>query len=69
LKLQLTILQKHKSYEKLKDQVVEIARWLEEKETVPMVKAQIELIQEIQKEDFWQDASFALTSIELFGSA
>lgn len=60
LKLQLTILQKHKSYEKLKDQVIEIARRLEEKETVPMVKAQIELIQEIQKEDFWQDANLPI---------
>jgi type I restriction enzyme R subunit len=33
---------------------------LEEKETVPMVKAQIELIQEIQKEDFWQDANLPI---------
>ena len=57
LKLQLTVLHKDKKYERLKDQVIEIARRLEEKETVPMVKAQIELIQEIQKEEFWQDAN------------
>ncbi len=60
LKLQLAVLQKHKSYEKLKEQIIEIARRLEEKETVPMVKAQIELIQEIQKEEFWQDANLPI---------
>ncbi len=60
LKLQLAVLQNHKSYEKLKEQVVEIARRLEEKETVPMVKAQMELIEEIQKDDFWQDINLPI---------
>ncbi len=60
LKLQLSILQKNKSYEKLKEQVVEIAKRLEEKENVPMVKAQIELIQEVQKEEFWQDSNLPI---------
>jgi type I restriction enzyme R subunit len=60
LKLQLAVLQKQKSYEKLKEQVVEIAGRLEEKETVPMVKAEIELIQEIQKEEFWQDVTLPI---------
>jgi type I restriction enzyme R subunit len=60
LKLQLAVLQKHKSYEKLRDQVIEIARRLEEKETVPMVKAEIELIQEIQKDEFWQDVTLPI---------
>jgi type I restriction enzyme R subunit len=60
LKLQLAVLQKHKSYEKLKEQVIEIARRLEEKETVPMVKVELELIQEIQKEEFWQDVTLPI---------
>jgi len=60
LKLQFTVLHKDKKYEKLKDQVIEIAKRLEEKETVPMVKAQLELIQEIQKEEFWQDANLPI---------
>lgn len=60
LKLQLAVLQKHKSYEKLKGQVIEIAKRLEEKETVPMVKAEVELIQEIQKEEFWQDVTLPI---------
>ena len=60
LKLQLAVLQNHKSYEKLKEQVVEIARRLEEKETVPMVKAQMELIEEIQKDDYWQDITLPM---------
>ena len=60
LKLQLSVLHKDKKYERLRDQVIEIARRLEEKETVPMVKAQIELIQEIQKDEFWQDANLPI---------
>lgn len=60
LKLQLAVLQRHKSYEKLKEQVIEIAKRLEEKETVPMVKAEIELIQEIQKDEFWQDVTLSI---------
>ncbi|MFL6210430.1 MAG: DEAD/DEAH box helicase family protein [Pyrinomonadaceae bacterium] len=53
LKTQLAVLQNHKNFNKLKEQLIEIAQSLEEKESVPLVKAQIELIQEIQKDDFW----------------
>lgn len=60
LTLQLAILQKQTAYEKLKEQVIEIAKRLEEKETVPMVKAEIELIQEIQKTEFWQDINLPI---------
>lgn len=60
LKLQLAVLQKQKSYEKLKEQVIELAKRLEEKETVPMVKTEIELIQEIQKAEFWQDVNLPI---------
>lgn len=54
LKTQLAVLQHHKKFDRLKEQVVDIAGSLEEKESVPVVKAQIELLQEIQKDDFWQ---------------
>ncbi|MDQ3747833.1 MAG: DEAD/DEAH box helicase family protein, partial [Acidobacteriota bacterium] len=60
LKTQLAVLQNHKHYEKLKEQVIEIARLLEEKENVPKVKAQIELIQEMQKDEFWQDTTLPM---------
>lgn len=60
LKLQLAVLHKDKKYEKLRDQIIEIGKRLEEKETVPMVKEQIELIQEIQKEEFWEDANLSI---------
>ncbi len=60
LKTQLAVLQNHKHYEKLKEQIIEIARLLEEKENVPNVKAQIELIQEMQKDEFWQDATLPM---------
>lgn len=60
LKTQLAVLQHHKRAAKLKEQLTEIARLLEEKETVPAVKAQIELIQEMQKDAFWQDITAPL---------
>jgi type I restriction enzyme R subunit len=60
LKLQLSVLHKDKKYEKLRDQVIEIGKRLEEKETVPMVREQIELIQEIQKDEFWQDTNLSI---------
>ncbi|MGI8670689.1 MAG: DEAD/DEAH box helicase family protein [Aridibacter sp.] len=53
LKLQLATLHNDKFFVKLRDQVVELAERLEEKENIPQVKEQIELIQEIQKTDFW----------------
>lgn len=57
LKLMLTVLSPHKDYEKLRDQVIEIANRLEEKDNVPMVHAQIELIQELQKDEYWRGAT------------
>jgi type I restriction enzyme R subunit len=53
-KLIMTILSPHKDFEKLRDQVIEIANRLEEKNTGPMVHAEIELIQELQKDEYWQ---------------
>jgi type I restriction enzyme R subunit len=41
----------------LRKQVVEIAGLLEEKASIPMVQQQIELIQEIQSDEFWQDVT------------
>jgi len=57
LRLQLAILRHEPSYERLRKQVVEIAGLLEEKASIPMVQQQIELIQEIQSDEFWQDVT------------
>ncbi len=57
LKLQLSTLHNDKFFVSLRDQVIEIANRLEEKENVPQVREQIELIQEIQKSDFWTNVT------------
>jgi len=57
LKLMLTILSPHKDYEKLRDQVIEIANRLEEKDTIPMVNVEMELIQELQRDEYWPDVT------------
>jgi type I restriction enzyme R subunit len=57
LRLQLAILRHDPSYERLRKQVIEIAGLLEEKASIPMVQQQIELIQEIQSDEFWQDVT------------
>ena len=56
-KLMMTILSPHKDFEKLRDQVIEIANRLEEKDTVPMVHAEMELIQELQKDEYWPNVT------------
>lgn len=57
LKLMLTVLSPHRDYEKLRDQVIEIANRLEEKDNVPMVHAEIELIQDLQRDEYWRDVT------------
>ncbi|MEB3310736.1 MAG: DEAD/DEAH box helicase family protein [Snowella sp.] len=61
LKLQISILKNSPNFEQLRDQVREILSRLEaEKHTVPMVKAQLPLIAEVQTEDWWQDVTLAM---------
>ena len=55
LRLQLALLQHEPSFERLRQQVLEIAGLLEEAASIPMVQQQLELIQEIQTDEFWQD--------------
>jgi type I restriction enzyme R subunit len=57
LRLQLSILQVDHSFTRLRDQVKEIASRLEEKESIPMVRAQIALIADLQTEEYWQDVT------------
>ena len=57
LRLQLALLKSEPGFARLRDQVKAIASSLEEKANIPMVHAQIELIQDIQTDTFWQDVT------------
>src|SRR5207249_1434635 len=53
LNLQLAFLRAEPQLPRLIEQVREIAELLEEKENIPLVAAQMELILEVQDEEFW----------------
>ncbi|PYV69913.1 MAG: restriction endonuclease subunit R, partial [Acidobacteria bacterium] len=55
LRLQLGLLRHEKSFTRLSEDVREIAGALEEKASIPMVRAELELIIEVQTDEFWQD--------------
>ncbi|HUG23260.1 DEAD/DEAH box helicase family protein [Piscinibacter sp.] len=57
LRLQLTLLRHEPGFEGLRDRVREIAALLEEKDAIPMVRAQMPLIQEVQTDEWWQDVT------------
>lgn len=60
LKTQLALLNHQKAFPKLQEQIMEIAKNLELQERLPIIKKEIVLIQEIQKEDFWQDITLPI---------
>ena len=57
LNLQLAQLRSEPGFARLRDQVKAIAGLLEEKASIPMVQAQMALIQEIQTDEWWQDVT------------
>jgi len=57
LNLQLTVLRVEPAFKRLSDQVKAIAGLLEEKSSIPMVQAQMPLIQDIQTDEWWQDVT------------
>jgi type I restriction enzyme, R subunit len=60
LRLQLGLLRHEKSFSRLSEEVRKIAGWLEEKASIPMVRAELELIIEVQTEEFWQDVTTSI---------
>jgi type I restriction enzyme, R subunit len=54
LKLQLSILERQNSFERLRDQVRDTLAALEQKRDIPMVKPQLPLIAEAQEEAWWE---------------
>lgn len=57
LNLQLCLLRDEPGFARLRDQMRELASLLEEKANIPMVHAQLDLILEIQTDEWWQDAT------------
>ncbi|MCP9440168.1 MAG: hypothetical protein NHB36_09805, partial [Nitrospira sp.] len=55
--LQLALLRSEPGFQRLRDRVSEIAGLLEEKSTIPMVHEQMELIQNLQADEWWQDVT------------
>jgi type I restriction enzyme R subunit len=60
LKLELALLRSEPSFERLRDQVKEIAGLLEEKASIPMVRDQLPLIHDVQSDEWWQDVTTPL---------
>jgi len=57
LRLQLAMLRGEPSFTRLRDQVRDIADALAEKDSIPMVREQMALIQELQSEPFWENVT------------
>ncbi|WP_076585114.1 DEAD/DEAH box helicase family protein [Vibrio ostreicida] len=55
LTMQLDLLEKGMLSETSRGRVIEFAEQLEAKSTIPAVQAQLQLIQDIQTQEFWQD--------------
>ncbi|GLT18095.1 hypothetical protein GCM10007938_18730 [Vibrio zhanjiangensis] len=62
LTIQLDLLEKGMISEMSRGRVIEFAEQLEAKSTIPAVQAQLQLIQDIQTQEFWQDIH--LTTLE-----
>ena len=57
LKLQLSILKGTKDFVSLRDKLRDLLDRLEEKQTIPMVKEQLPLIEAVQDEEWWSDVT------------
>ena len=60
LKLQLATITRDFSFERLRDQVKEIASRLDDKRTIPMVNEQLELILDLQQDEYWTDITLPI---------
>lgn len=60
LRLQLTVLKADPGFERLRDKVRDIAARLEEKESIPAVAKEMELIQELGSDEWWIDVTLPM---------
>jgi type I restriction enzyme R subunit len=63
LNLQLGLLRSAPGFERLRDQVKAIAGLLEEKSAIPMVRAQMALIQEVQTDEWWVNVTVPMLEL------
>lgn len=63
LSLQLSLLQYQPRFAQLREQVKQIAGLLEEKASIPMVRAQMALIQEVRTDEWWQDVTVPMLEV------
>ena len=63
LSLQLSLLRHEPGFARLRDRVKEIAALLEEKSTIPMVRDQMALIQDVQTDEWWQDVTVPMLEV------
>lgn len=63
LRAQLALLRSTKDFVRWQNQIQEIAALLEEKKSIPMVRAQLELLEEIQTDDYWADITVPLLDV------
>ena len=57
LRTQLALLRADHGFERLRKKIVAIADFLEELRNIPMVAAELELILELQTDEYWQDVT------------
>ena len=60
LNLQLAMLRAEPGFERLRDQVKEIVGLLEEKSAIPMVHQEMDLIMDVQTDEWWQDVTIPM---------
>lgn len=60
LNLQLALLRSEPGFIRLRDQVKAIAGLLEEKSSIPMIREQMEIIQEVQTDEWWVDVTLPM---------
>ena len=63
LSLQLSLLRHEPGFVRLREQVKQIAGLLEEKASIPMVRDQMLLIQEVQTDDWWEDVTVPMLEV------
>ena len=60
LNLQMAVLRSEPRFTTLRNQVMTIAELLEEQATIPMVRAELVLLEELQAEEWWQDVTVTM---------
>ena len=60
LRLQIALIRSEPEFTSMRDQVKGFAGLLEEKSTIPMVQQQLDLIHQVQSDEWWQDVTLPM---------